>query len=508
MSWIMGSADDYRDLSDKLVEVAVNDSLASVDSVQAGGSSYVVGDILTLSGGTALIAAQVEVTGVDGGGAVTAVRRYNDGVYTSNPTDPVSTTGGTGTGCTLNCTFANNGWTAQRNATEGLTSVDSVDSGGSGYSVGDVITLDGGTTTRPAVLEVASVSGGAVTGVTITDPGSYSSTPSDPVAQASVQPSGGTGATFNVTWGDGPREVVLEGEGGGSDEIFIGWRTIFDSSGGYYNLELHGFTGYLADNAITEQPGISDGQYDAAATSERAGAYLLSYPVPFDYFISVTSYRIVIVTKLSGRYYNAYLGFGNRYASASEYPYPMVVCGSTSLGTLPYSTSQQVSGLVDPWRDSSTSGNQRGPMLVYMPDGTWYGVANSQVSASSRNKLTDRVVIPAGEANGVSQANEKDRFCSALYNFNYFIPYSGLAVTPTANLWPTGDDSDRVLLPASIVFWEPSPQVPVELDDVFWVSGYGGVTSEDRIIAGDDVYRVFQNCSRTDLFAYLAIKEG
>lgn len=70
-------------------------------AVAAGGSSYAVDDVLTLSGGTFGSSATFTVTDVSGG-AVTAVEMTTPGDYTAIPADPVSTTGGSGTGCTLN----------------------------------------------------------------------------------------------------------------------------------------------------------------------------------------------------------------------------------------------------------------------------------------------------------------------------------------------------------------------------------------------------------------------
>lgn len=70
----------------------------------AGGSGYVVGDILAISGGTFEAAAQVRVATIGGGGAVTGVTVLDPGFYTVFPLSPAATTGGSGTGCTLNIT--------------------------------------------------------------------------------------------------------------------------------------------------------------------------------------------------------------------------------------------------------------------------------------------------------------------------------------------------------------------------------------------------------------------
>ena len=67
--------------------------------------------------------------------------------YTVQPTNPVSVTGGSGTGATFNLTFSG-------------TSVSSVllaNTGGSNYTVGDVLTMQGGTYTTPATVTVDSL---------------------------------------------------------------------------------------------------------------------------------------------------------------------------------------------------------------------------------------------------------------------------------------------------------------------------------------------------------------
>ena len=80
------------------------------------------------------------------------------------------------------------------------------------------------------------------------------------------------------------------------------------------------------------------------------------------------------------------------------------------------------------------------------------------------------------------------------------------ASAAVAALYAT-DGAAHPLLPCIIIFYLPSAQVVMEIDDVFWISSYGGVASEDRIIDGS-VYRVFQNCARLTYDSYLAIKEG
>jgi hypothetical protein len=71
--------------------------------------------------------------------------------------------------------------------------------GGASYVIGDRITLSNG-----VVVQVATVSAGAILTVTIVNPGSSvtASPPANPVAQVSTT-GAGTGATFTLTWSSG-----------------------------------------------------------------------------------------------------------------------------------------------------------------------------------------------------------------------------------------------------------------------------------------------------------------
>ena len=77
---------------------------AASATIGAGGTAYVVNDVLTVSGGTFTTAAKFTVTAVSSG-AVTAVALQTAGAYTATPANPAATTGGTGSGCTLNVTY-------------------------------------------------------------------------------------------------------------------------------------------------------------------------------------------------------------------------------------------------------------------------------------------------------------------------------------------------------------------------------------------------------------------
>jgi len=75
----------------------------------------------------------------------------------------------------------------------GSVSTATVSAGGTGYTVGDVLTLVGGTKATAATLTVATLSGSAVATVTVSNVGNYWTFPTEP---ASVTGGTGSGATF------------------------------------------------------------------------------------------------------------------------------------------------------------------------------------------------------------------------------------------------------------------------------------------------------------------------
>ena len=428
MSWIHGSATTYLTLSDAIVAAASGNSIASVDSVSAGGTGYIVGEIITFTTGTFTVATQLEVLTLSGSAVATA-RIYNAGVYTVAPSDSNATTSsGSGTGATFTHTYAANGWTTDR----------------------------------------------------------------------------------NTTWSGSDKEVIMHGNGGGTDSIYVGWRT-FNGSG-YYNFELHGFTGYDSGLPHDEQPGASPGFHDATLSVNEAGAYLLSQNSTVYYWLNVNSYRIVMVVKVGSAYFNAYLGFGNRFGTVSEYPYPMCIAGHTSNPTDPSSQTKLSSGLTDPWNDNTRPSG--GCMWIMNTDNNWYQVTNGSVTISSRSQLRTICVIPAQLPLGVTDSGTptEDKFMSggvSVITFDDIILQTGLGGTTSENVETVpGTTSANIMLPAVIVMSDPSIQILIELDEVFWISSFGTMATEDRIIDGSDYYRVFQNCNRTDTYAFLAIKEA
>lgn len=115
-------------------------------------------------------------------------------------------------------------------------------SGGAGYAVGDNVNFG-----SSIVLQVASVTAGAVTGWTVISAGYIisGSTPANPISQVTTT-GGGTGAQITVTWGVG--QVIVTGSGAGFGSV----PSVIFSSGAATATAVLGST----SNGVPTVPGF------------------------------------------------------------------------------------------------------------------------------------------------------------------------------------------------------------------------------------------------------------
>ena len=167
-------------------------------TVNSGGTGYSINDILTVSGG---IGTPIQLKVIEtNSGIVTSVAIVNSGNYTTTPTNPVSVTGGTGTGATFNL----GNYSVQPDyitvlqstkSKEFINDITSIVNNGSNYEVNDILTVIGGNG-QSATIIVDSVSNtGAIISAKILDTGLYDTAPTNPV---SVTGGTGSGASFNI----------------------------------------------------------------------------------------------------------------------------------------------------------------------------------------------------------------------------------------------------------------------------------------------------------------------
>jgi len=172
---------------------------------------------LTLeSKGTGAINLAVGSRGVNvsNGMTVTAITRTGAGSgYTSVPTLTISapTTAG--------------GVTATASPLMAITSgTQTINNGGTGYTAGDSLTVSGGTGTA-VTFSVATVSGGVITGLTITGSGAYSALPTFP---ATLTGGTGSGATVTFSFSIATATATITNAGSG----YVEQPTVTFSGGG------------------------------------------------------------------------------------------------------------------------------------------------------------------------------------------------------------------------------------------------------------------------------------
>ena len=116
--------------------------------------------------------------------------------YTSVPTIGYSGGGG------------GSGFAITLNISVGLATITA---GGTGYNVGDIVTMAGGTSTTEASVVVSAVTaGGVISGINLSSVGVYTVAPANPASSTSPY---GSGATFTLNFSVGPVSVLTAGSG-------------------------------------------------------------------------------------------------------------------------------------------------------------------------------------------------------------------------------------------------------------------------------------------------------
>lgn len=184
-----------------------------------GGSGYISPTVSFTGGGGSGAAATLGVTA----GVITSITFTNYGSgYTSAPTAVIAPVSGGVSSVTVvgpgayytavpTVSFTGGGGVgAAASAFLGVNGNLGIGAGGAGYTVGDIVTLSGGTFTRPAKILVTAIFGGAVNGLALVDPGAYSVIPAN-----NVPTTGGTGAgyTASVFWSVSAITVTAAGSG-------------------------------------------------------------------------------------------------------------------------------------------------------------------------------------------------------------------------------------------------------------------------------------------------------
>jgi len=314
-----------------------------------------------------------------------------------------------------------------------------------------------------------------------------------------------------ITFSPNEKEMIFRGNGGVSpvDQIYFGIQTYSNSGLGRFNWDLRGMTGFSDGSPegsvdFLSQPGISP-----------ANSYVPLENATMTYWLYGNERRVQMVVKTGTSYQYMYAGFINAFSTEVEWPYPMCVYGSSwnvnqnfNDNTITYA------GMPNP---GSSSQALFGPCWVRFVDGVWYGFQNFSGTSTETASNAGRVIWPmcpsfsVAAMDGDHSANAVTEGTSARHIFKNQFANITPGGTPLARLLRSfGSPQPTPMFPITVLMALPSRQFLGELDNVFWLSGTGGLTAEDTLldsgVSPEQQYDVFQNVHRTDDWTLFAIK--
>jgi hypothetical protein len=531
---------DYHELVWKIVAAATSQHVATV-AVNAAGTGYVVGDVLTLTHAGAAFDARFEVTTVGGSGDITGLRIVSSGAF------------------------------ANRLASAAVAA------GGSGYAVGDVLEVQGGSAREKAKVVVATLSGSAVATVTVAESGgAYATPPGSGSATVGVGPNayagddaatlnptmtgligttglsvtGGTGsaATVDITLAEtgwavddrntdnvsfngvtNEKEVVLVGDATGrTNKPYIGLTTLTRTNGldTRYGIALHGMTAHNPAIALSAQPAL----LGTPGTWSDSLPYLVgpeNQAQEIDLFISIDDVRLTGVinanpgaaTTTDGAYLSFYMGYLDSLATEAEAPYPMFIHGACrSVNVDPANPSTSISSMPEFARATFTAPG--GHYFFFSETQSWRTFEGGRLD-NSGELLGDQVIWPSQMTTPVTDP-EDDEFVPESRE-TIELPYDVFRTVRQAAVrrWLPipGSTAKHYPLPFVITSRDSTTfsetlDLPVgQLRGCFWVfnsdasgNAYANF-AEDYLEDGSDRYRVFQNHRNNQRYNFFCIKE-
>lgn len=285
-----------------------------------------------------------------------------------------------------------------------LPSSIAITAGGSGYAVGDSITLaqSGTTFSTSPVATVNTVSGGAITGITLTNPG-VTTKPVEPnsvFTQASTS-GAGTGATFTATVGPIAAAIscptLNTGGGASNGNLFVGAEQPFPRMGGNENTFIGdkaggGFAGATNANTAVGHNAAGSGNTDLLTTGGTANGSYNTF-VGNDAGRNITGGALAntIIGQNAGRMlsgsYNVMLGAaagtGTDWVTAFSGNYNVLIGFQVGAATLRTGSNNVLIG-VNNTTDTATDGGVAGSNLFLIggANGPWARAYNTDAAPS------------------------------------------------------------------------------------------------------------------------------
>lgn len=297
-------------------------------------------------------------------------------------------------------------------------------------------------------------------------------------------------------------EVILKAKGNsGSDAIFMGIRSEYDSAAGWYNWMLNGYTGY--DPSIQswfKQPG--------AITLPESGTQFIcpmstfwDSTMPYWFVANGRSFRWVV--KVSTSYMPGYMGWLLPYSTPSQYPYPLCVAGNLAPLTSARATNWRYSLVsammgtpVGPSATSyASSGTQtsNGSMYCRDPAGAWQNFGQRPGYGQSTIQ-SEGLQIFAYTNTGLNDANTVSSLVRGVWPHCWY-----------GNTIRDGISGSQLLMPCVLIEGYSTRQLVYgELDGYYFTSGTSNAAENTAVVGGKN-HVVFSGCYRTAQGEYFTL---
>lgn len=242
----------------------------------------------------------------------------------------------------------------------------------------------------------------------------------------------------------------------GTEEIFVGFQPFENVTSDYYNWRIMSSLGYNSAADYSGQP------YKCT----NSILYFWNDAIP--YWFVANGNRCILVAKVGTTYQIMYLGKFLPYFLPTQYPYPVLCCGTHNSEASRWSAAD--------YNFSSILNPGSGCMMYYI-DGTWKTIQNRYAQSGTYVWQNGQINIwPTGSNN------------------NNVLDYS--------LSWPDGGYS---LLPLILEMDMGTTNVLGEVDGIFWISGHQN-SSENIVTVSGQNYLVVQDVWKTGRREYMAVR--
>lgn len=152
------------------------------------------------------------------------------------------------------------------------------------------------------------------------------------LAERPVKDDNGIDIDYSSVYGATLQEVILSNVPTGTEKVIVGIREYLHVGSDTYNWNLNGYLSYTSGALWNSNYGDHNRNvYDSTYNNyTEHPSITLDNNTDIEYWIYADNRRIILVARTDVNFHSMYLGFGNRFADPTDYPYPLIIAGTTN----------------------------------------------------------------------------------------------------------------------------------------------------------------------------------